>query len=231
MLLSVVIPCYNEKETLLQLLEKVRAVDLGEVKKEIIVVDDCSTDGTKELLKKLQAEGETKIYFHAKNQGKGSALKTGFKHATGDIIIVQDADLEYNPEDYKKLIAPIVNGEYSVVYGSRERNSKNKRHSGVFFYLGGRFLTILSNVLYGAHLTDESCCYKVFTKEVLDSIPLKCERFEFCPEVTAKVLKRKIPIKEVPVSYHPRKIEDGKKIRFTDGLEAIWTLIKYRFKN
>jgi glycosyltransferase involved in cell wall biosynthesis len=229
MKLSIIIPCFNEKGTILEILKRIEEVDLGNVQKEIIIVDDHSTDGTKEILKTLVNKQNYQILFHSQNQGKGSALRTGFQHATGDIILVQDADLEYDPQDYQKLILPIIKGDYKVVYGSRERNHVNKKHSGLLFYLGGKFLTVLTNFLYRSNLTDEACCYKVFTKDILQNITLECRRFEFCPEITAKVLKQNIPIKEIPVSYYPRRIEDGKKIRFYDGWEAIWALIKYRF--
>lgn len=228
MKLTVVIPCYNEKNTILTLLERVKNANVGEGnQKEIIVVDDDSRDGTRELLKPL--EDKYKIIYQDKNLGKGYALRTGFKHATGDIAIIQDADLEYDPNDYADLIAPIIKGESKVVYGSRERNKKNKTHSGLSFYLGGLFLTWLTNFLYGSDLTDVFTCYKVFEVNTLRSIPLICRRFEFDSEVTARILKKGIRIKEVPISYYPRKINDGKKINWKDGLQAIWTLAKYRF--
>jgi glycosyltransferase involved in cell wall biosynthesis len=227
MKLSIVIPCYNEKETILKLLEKVEAVDLGDVEKEIIIVDDKSTDGTRELLKSQNSDH--KLVLHGENRGKGYALRTGFEHVTGDIVIIQDADLEYDPEDYKQLIQPIVEGKARVVYGSRER--KKNEPSGKLFLLGGKFLTWLTNVLYGSDLTDEPTCYKVFDATLLKEIPLTCRRFEFCPEVTAKILKRGIDIAEEPISYYPRSKEQGKKINWRDGFEAVWTLIKYRFKN
>lgn len=227
MKLSVVIPCYNERENILKILEKINAVDLGKTEKEIIIVDDFSTDGTVEILRGLPS-GHYKIFFHTRNQGKGMALRTGFNHVTGDIVLIQDADLEYDPEDYPKLIEPLLSGEAKVVYGSRERNRHNKKHSGFSFYLGGKFLTWLTNLLYGSRLTDEPTCYKIFDAALLKSIPLTCRRFEFCPEVTAKILLRGIPIMELPISYYPRNSKEGKKIRFRDGVEAIWTLLKYR---
>ncbi|MDD5055536.1 MAG: glycosyltransferase family 2 protein [Candidatus Peribacteraceae bacterium] len=229
MKLSIVIPCFNELRSITPLLEAVERVQLGEMQKEIIVIDDCSTDGTSDLLKNLSKRSDHTFLFHDNNQGKGRALRTGFEHVTGDIVIIQDADLEYDPSDYPELIRPIVTGTAKVVYGSRERNALNKTHSGLSFYAGGLFLTWLTNVLYGSRLTDEPTCYKVFDATLLKSIPLSCTRFEFCPEVTAKILRRGIPIAEVPISYNPRKPAEGKKIGFFDGLHAIWTLIWYRF--
>ena len=226
MKLSIVIPCYNERDTILKLVERVEQVDLGDVEREVIIVDDKSTDGTREIL--LSNNTDHKLVLHEENMGKGYALRTGFAHVTGDIVIVQDADLEYDPDDYKQLIQPIIEGKCRVVYGSRERNKNNVR-SGVLFYLGARFLTGLTNLLYGSKLTDEPTCYKVFAADLLKSIPLQCKRFEFCPEVTAKVLRQGIEIVELPISYYPRSRKEGKKINWRDGLEAIWTLIRYRF--
>jgi len=228
MKLSIVIPCYNEKATVEALLQAVERVDLGDIQKEILCIDDGSTDGTREILQRLASEGRCKALLHERNRGKGSALRTGFAHVTGDIIIIQDADLEYDPEDYPSLIASIVKGHERVVYGSRERHDDNRTHSGWSFYAGGLLLTWLTNLLYRSHLTDEPTCYKVFDASLLQSIPLTCKRFEFCPEVTAKILKRGIAIHEIPISYHPRKAGEGKKIGLRDGLQAIWTLLWYR---
>ena len=226
--LSIVIPCYNEKETILALLKKVEAADIGDVEKEIIVVDDCSTDGTREL---LRSNGIAhKVILHERNSGKGAALRTGFEQITGDVVIVQDADLEYDPNDYRKLIEPILKGEAQVIYGSRYHyRREDGRSSGTLFFYGGQVVTWFTNILYGSHLTDEPTCYKVFSAELLKSIPLQCTRFEFCPEVTAKILKRGIKIKELPISYYPRTTEQGKKINWRDGVEAIWTLVRFRF--
>lgn len=229
MKVSIVIPCYNEKNTILEILKKIERADIGDHEKEIIIIDDGSNDGTRELLR-LHAR-KHQVISHQQNSGKGSALRTGFQYATGDIILIQDADLEYDPADYKRLIQPIVDGKRKVVYGSRERNKKNKFHSGVFFYVGGLFLTWLTNLLYGSKLSDESTCYKVFESQTLKQITLHAQRFDFCPEITAKILKRGIKIQEVPIVYHPRKKHEGKKIRFKDGLEAVWTLLKYRLKD
>ena len=226
MKLSVVIPVYNEVNTIKEVLEVVKKVDIGSVEKEIVVVDDCSTDGTFDVLKGLK---EIKLVKHKKNSGKGAAVRTGIKHSTGDIIIIQDADLEYDPNDYSKLIQPIIDGRAKVVYGSRRLKRDDDQYSGFAFFVGGVSLTWITNILFSTKITDEPTCYKVFRADVLKKIPLKCKRFEFCPEVTAKVAKRGIKIHEVPISYYPRSVEEGKKIRWTDWVEAVWTLIKYRF--
>jgi dolichol-phosphate mannosyltransferase len=225
MKLSIVIPCYNEERTIIDLLNKVHAVNLGDIEKEIIVVDDRSTDRTLELLRGNNTYD--KLLTHEKNMGKGMALRTGFAAVTGDIVIVQDADLEYDPNDYRELIAPIIAGEAQVVYGSR--NLKKNRFSYRRYQWGGMLVTFVTNVLYGSRLTDEPTCYKVFDARLLKSIPLTCSRFEFCPEVTAKILRQDIKIIEKPINYNPRHKDEGKKINGWDGLEAIWTLIKWRF--
>ncbi|WP_420151662.1 glycosyltransferase family 2 protein [Spirosoma sp.] len=224
MLLSVLIPAYNEIKSIDTLLEKVQAVPLN---KEIIIVDDGSTDGTREKLATYQSEPNIKVIFHEHNQGKGAAIRTAINHMTGNIAIVQDADLEYEPQDYLALVKPIAEGKEKVVYGSRFLKSEN-RHSYMSFYIGGQVVTLLTNILYNQRLTDEPTCYKVFDTDFLRSIPLECTRFEFCPEVTAKVAKRGIRIKELPISYYPRSIAEGKKISWFDGMEAIWVLLKYR---
>ena len=226
--LSIIIPVYNEPNTIRKIIRKVKSVDLSRERmdKEIIVVDDGSKDRTYSVLKKIKGIA---LVRHRKNQGKGAAIRTGIKYATGDIIIIQDADMEYDPDDYPALVRPILQGKSQVVYGSRRLRKENKQHSGFSFYLGGVGLTWLANLLYGIHITDEPTCYKVFKSEVLKRIPLRCTRFEFCPEVTAKVAKRKIRIYEVPISYYPRTSKEGKKIKWKDGIEAVWTLLKYRF--
>ncbi|WP_461101740.1 glycosyltransferase family 2 protein [Spirosoma koreense] len=224
MLLSVLIPAYNEIKSIDTLLEKVQAVP---VNKEIIIVDDGSTDGTRDRLATYQSVPNVKVIYHEHNQGKGAAIRTAIQHMTGDIAIVQDADLEYEPQDYRALIQPIIDGKEKVVYGSRFLNREN-RHSYMSFYIGGQVVTFLANILYNQRLTDEPTCYKVFETNFLRSIPLECTRFEFCPEVTAKVAKRGIRIKELPISYYPRSIAEGKKISWFDGLEAIWVLLRYR---
>ena len=226
--LSVIIPAYNEQNTIEALLSQVLAVPLEEhgIKKEIIVVDDGSKDSTLEIVKRFK---DIKLISHNKNRGKGFAVRTGIKHATGDIIIIQDADLEYEPNEYYSLIRPIIDGKAKVVYGSRRLKKRNKLYSGMSFYVGGLGLTFLTNILYPKiHLTDEPTCYKVFRADIIKSIPLKCKRFEFCPEVTAKIAKKGIRIHEVPISYYPRTIKEGKHIQWKDGFEAVWTLVKYR---
>jgi len=222
--LSIIIPVYNEQKTIEQLLNKVRSVEVSDTEKEIIVVDDGSTDQTLEILKRQK---NIKVICHQKNQGKGAAFKTGLKNCLGDIVIIQDADLEYDPQDIKLCVEPILRKETKVVYGSRELNKKNKSHSDWLFFLGGKTVTWFTNLLYKSRLTDEPTCYKCFDARLIKSIDIKGNGFEWEPEITAKILKKGIKIKEVPISYFPRK--EGKKIKYRDGLKAIWTLIKYRF--
>ena len=224
MLLSVLIPAYNEINSIDTLLEKIQAVPLD---KEIIIVDDGSTDGTRERLATYASVPNLKVVLHDHNQGKGAAIRTAIKYMTGTIAIVQDADLEYEPQDYMALVQPIAEGKEKVIYGSRFLNPEN-RHSYMSFYIGGQVVTLLTNALYNQRLTDEPTCYKVFDADFLRSIPLNCTRFEFCPEVTAKVAKRGIRIKELPISYYPRSVAEGKKISWFDGIEAIWVLLRYR---
>jgi len=222
--LSIIMPVYNEEDTIVKILNKITKVDMD---KEIIIVDDCSTDGTREALKYMN-DNSIKVIYHDKNMGKGTAIRTALGYVTGDIIIIQDGDLEYEPEDYYGLSKPIIEGRADVVYGSRELLKENKI-SYYRYALGGKFLSWLTNLLYRSNITDEPTCYKVFKVNILKSIDLKCKRFEFCPEVTAKILRKGIKIHEVPIRYYPRSMEEGKKIRWKDGLQAIWTLLKYRF--
>ena len=219
-----IIPVFNEAKTLEMLLDRIAAVALP-VAREIIIVDDASTDGTKPLIENLKKDRHLHTCFHRKNQGKGAAIRTGLAKATGDIILIQDGDLEYNPSDYTKLIQPIVHKQTRVVYGSRILGKGGISY--LRYYLGGRFLSLLANMIYGIHITDEPTCYKVFDANLLKSIDLEAKGFEFCPEVTAKVSRLGEPIVEVPISYTPRSIEEGKKISVVDGIIAIWTLLRY----
>lgn len=228
MKLSVIIPVFNEKKTILEILKRVEKAKIPGVKKEIVLVDDFSTDGTREILKGLRRK--YKVFFHSKNLGKGAAVRTGLKHAKGEMIIIQDADLEYNPQDYAKLIKPILEGKVSVVYGSRPLMKKNRWFS-LLYFLGGQFICRATNLLYGSNLTDVNCGYKVFKKDIFDKIKLESNRFEFCEEVTAKILKKNYKIKEVAIQYTARSFKDGKKLNWKDGLYAIKTLIKYRFSD
>ncbi|MBU1632517.1 MAG: glycosyltransferase family 2 protein [Nanoarchaeota archaeon] len=229
MKLSILIPVYNEENTISKIIDIIKKVDLGEINKEIVVVDDGSKDNSLNILKKIDG---IKLVAHSKNSGKGAAIRTAIKNSTGDIIIVQDADLEYDPNDYFSLITPIIEYKAQVVYGSRRLKKENQKYSGLSFYLGGISLTWITNVLYPfAKITDEPTCYKVFKADILKNIKLNCKKFEFCPEVTAKVLKKGIKIYEVPISYYPRSVKEGKKIKAKDWFEAVWALIKYRFIN
>lgn len=225
MKLSVVIPVYNEKDTVGEVLHQVKAVDLD---KDIIIVDDGSTDGTREILKKV-SDPQIEIIFQPRNFGKGAAIRRGLEEVTGDYVIIQDADLEYNPQDFKKMLKPVFERGAEVVYGNRfwqkvpSQTWKTK--------LARVILTGLTNILYRAGIHDEATCYKLFKTEVIKSLDLQAKRFEFCPEVTAKVRRRGLKIYEVPISYRPRGDDAGKKIKLRDGLTAIWTLLKYRFWN
>jgi glycosyltransferase involved in cell wall biosynthesis len=223
-LLSVIMPVYNERETLSEILAQVRAVDL---EKEIVVVEDGSTDGTRAILREEEKKGDLKVFYHEANKGKGAAVRTGLQHASGDVIIIQDADLEYDPREYPRLLKPILEGEAEVVYGSRSLVFKET----MFFLqsLGNKIVTLATNLLYGIALSDMETCYKVFRAEVIKSIPLHSRRFEFEPEITAKLLKRGYRIHEVPISYKGREYHEGKKLTWRDGITALWTLLKYRF--
>ncbi len=223
--LSVIIPCYNEKATIEEIIKRVRKVGLHH---EIIVVDDGSTDGTREILQAMPPADDLRIIFHQENQGKGAAVRTGFAAATGDVFLIQDADLEYDPRDYPALLRPIEEGITKVVYGSRFLGGPRK---SMFFWnmVANRILTLVTNILYDSILSDMETCYKVFKAEVVRDIPLRSRRFDFEPEITAKVLKRGYRIYEVPISYNGREWYEGKKIKWTDAPIALWTLIKYRF--
>jgi glycosyltransferase involved in cell wall biosynthesis len=221
--LSIVIPCYNERENIIQILDKVDQAPIPN--KEIIVVDDMSTDGTREILEAQVRSRVSQLIYHEKNGGKGAALRTGFAHATGDIVIIQDADLEYDPMEYPKVIAPIVEGKADVVYGSRFLGTKAKGY--LSNRVANKCLTQLSNLFTHLHLTDMETCYKAFKREIIQSVEIREQRFGFEPEITAKIADLHAKVCEVPISYYPRTNEEGKKIGFKDGLRAIYCIVKY----
>ncbi len=224
MKLSLIIPIYNEVDLIEAVLERVRALP---IEKELILVDDCSTDGTAEILKKEASKPDTCVITHTENRGKGASIRTGLKHATGDIVIIQDADLEYNPEEIPAVIQPIVEGRTRVAYGSRFLGEiKRMRLPN---YVANKILAFLVTILYGQKITDEATAYKAFHREVVQGLRLTCRRFEFCPEVTAKVMRRGERVVEVPVTFTARSVEEGKKIGWRDFLIAVYVLFKYRF--
>ncbi|HEY47224.1 MAG: glycosyl transferase [Anaerolineae bacterium SM23_ 63] len=226
MMLSVVIPVYNERGTIEEILARVLAEDLA---KEIIIVDDGSVDGTRELLQELIPHHKnTHLILHEKNQGKGAAVRSGIEAAHGDLILIQDADLEYDPRDYPALLAPIEEGKADVVYGSRFLGGPH-RVTMFWHMVANKLLTLITNVLYNSILTDMETGYKLFRSEMIKSIPLRARRFDFEPEITAKLLKRNARIFEVPISFNPREYSEGKKIGLKDAFQAVWALIKYRF--
>lgn len=223
--ITVIIPVYNEIKTLNQILEKVEKTDFCGLEKEIILIDDGSTDGTKELYSTLSY----KVLYHDVNQGKGAAIRTGLKEATGDIIVIQDADLEYDPVDYKDLIQLILDNKADVAYGTRLNGGKPSRAFMFHHLLGNKLLTMITNILYNTTLTDMETCYKAFRADFIKDITIKSDRFDFEPEITAKVLKKGARIYELPISYYGREYAEGKKITWKDGFQAIWALIKFRF--
>ena len=224
---SIIIPVFNEIETLDKILEKVEAAPFCGLEKEIILVDDMSTDGSREHLKEL--ESKYKVYYHEKNQGKGAAIRTGMSHITGDIMVIQDADLEYDPQDYQELVKLIIEDKADVVYGSRLTGAKPSRSFMFTHLLGNKLLTFITNLLYNTTLTDMETCYKAFRTDFIKGIEIKSNRFDFEPEITAKVLKRHPRLYELPISYYGREYAEGKKITWKDGIHAVIALIKFRF--
>lgn len=228
MKLSIVIPCFNERKTIHQIVQAVKASPIEE--QEIIIVDDYSYDGTRDILEKEIAPLVDKIIFHDKNKGKGAALRTGFQHATGDYVIVQDADLEYDPQEYPILLEPMISGRADVVFGSRFLGGGAHRVVYYWHYMGNKFLTLLSNMSTNLNLTDMETCYKLFRREIIQSIEIEEDRFGFEPEITAKVSKlRDIAIYEVGISYYGRTYDEGKKIGWRDGFRALYAILKYNF--
>jgi glycosyltransferase involved in cell wall biosynthesis len=226
MRISVVIPVYNEAETIQEVLARVQAVPLD---KEIIVVDDCSTDGTRERLAGLAKSDNVKVIHHDRNQGKGAALRTGFQAVTGDVVIIQDADLEYDPRDYPRLLEPIEDGRADVVFGSRFAGGGAHRVLLFWHSVGNKFLTLVANALNDLNLSDMETCYKVFRADILSWLTIRSNRFTFEPEFTAKVAKRHLRIYEVPISYSGRTYAEGKKIGWRDGFAALWAIVRFRF--
>lgn len=230
--LSILIPVFNEAKTIIPVLEMVSNAPSAGLEKELIIVDDGSTDGTREILSTLNpTDYSARIFFHEKNQGKGAALRTAQGHASGDVIIIQDADLEYSPQEYPELLRPILEGKADVVYGSRLSGGKVTRAFHFTHYLGNKFLSLLTNILYDCTLTDMETCYKVFKADIFKRVVIKSNRFEFEPEITAKVLKQGVRIYELPISYFGRDFSEGKKITWKDGFGAIIALIRYRFSD
>lgn len=225
--ITVLIPIFNEVNTLKQILQKVEEASFCGLEKEIILIDDYSSDGTREMLQEFH--DKYKVFYHDKNLGKGAALRTGFEHVTGDIVVIQDADLEYDPEDYEPLIKLILDGKADVSYGSRLSGGKPSRSFMFTHLLGNKLLTLMTNILYNTTLTDMETCYKAFKTEFIKGIQIKSNRFDFEPEITAKVLKRGARLYELPISYYGREYDEGKKITWKDGIHAIFALIKFRF--
>jgi len=224
--LSVIVPVYNERTTLVEVLRRMRAVELPDgVDREIIVVDDGSTDGTREVLRQL-GDSTVRVLLHDGNRGKGAAVRTGIEAASGDYILIQDADLEYDPEDWPTMIAPVQRGRARVVYGSRFTGER--RNMLFLHWVGNRMLSLVTNVLYNTTLSDMETCYKLIDRSLMLDLALRANRFDIEPEITAKILKRKIRIYEVPISYTGREFDEGKKITWRDGFAALWTLVKFR---
>lgn len=226
MKLSIIMPVYNEKETIKEILKEVQEVKIGNIEKEIILVDDASSDGTRRIIEEEINDNNVIKLYHERNMGKGAAIRTGVSAVTGDLVIIQDADREYDPRDYPKLLQPILEKRCDVVYGSRFLGVS----SAMFFwhYVGNKLLTLATNILYNTLISDMEVGYKVFKSEVIKTIPIKSNRFNFEPEITAKILKKKYKLQQVPITYVGRDYSEGKKITWKDGLSAFWTLIKYR---
>jgi glycosyltransferase involved in cell wall biosynthesis len=227
--LSIVVPVFNERNTLVEILRRMRAVELPDgIEREIIVVDDGSSDGTRDVLNQL-GDSTVRVVMHEVNRGKGAALRTGLAHATGEFVLVQDADLEYDPEDWPRMLNPVLRGKARVVYGSRFTGER--RNMLLLHWIGNRFLSMTTNVLYNTTLSDMETCYKLIERDLVDSMKLHSNRFDIEPEITAKILKRGIRIYEVPISYSGREFDEGKKITWRDGFSALWALVKYRFRD
>ena len=227
--LSILMPVYNEKDTILKIIEEIKKAKLKNLTKEMIIVDDFSTDGTRNILRNIK-DSSIKIYYHNRNQGKGAAVRTAISNSTGGILLVQDADLEYSPKEYNKLLQPIMEKKADIVYGSRfESIRKNLKKMYKLHYIGNLFLTSMTNVLYGTKISDMETGFKVFRRKVISNMNLKSKRFDFEPEITSKILKRGYKIHEVPIVFTARKFSEGKKITWKDGVKAAYCLLKYRF--
>ncbi len=227
--LTIVVPVFNERNTLVEILRRMRAVELPDsVEREIIVVDDGSDDGTRDVLKQL-GDSTVRVITHEQNRGKGAAVRTAFAHATGDYVLIQDADLEYDPEDWPRLLNPVMRGRSRVVYGSRFTGER--RNMLFLHWIGNRLLSLVTNMLYNTTLSDMETCYKLIDKSLLDEMSLTADQFDIEPEITAKILKRGVRIYEVPISYAGREFDEGKKITWHDGFAALWTLVKFRIRD
>jgi glycosyltransferase involved in cell wall biosynthesis len=227
MKLTIIMPAYNEKETIAEIVRKVQAVDI-DCEKELIIVDDASVDGTKDILKSMIGQPNLRVIFHEKNCGKGAAIRTGVEHVTGEIVLIQDADLEYDPQDYQRLLRPILEGKADVVYGNRFHG---EAHRVLYFWhaVGNRMLTLVCNMLTNLNLSDMEVGYKAFRSDILHRIRIRSDRFGFEPEVTGKIARLGCRVYEVPITYHGRTYAEGKKITWRDGVEALWCIIRYRF--